>query len=45
MHAHREPNRREDVTVDLTVWIPATAGLGLLTMALLFAFLEACDKV
>lgn len=31
--------------MDLTLWIPATIALGLLTMALLFAFLEACDNV
>lgn len=31
--------------MDLTVWVPATVLLGLLTMGLLFAFLEACDKV
>jgi hypothetical protein len=31
--------------MDLAVWIPATAVLGLAAMALMFAFLEACDKV
>lgn len=31
--------------MNLTVWIPATFGLGLLTMGLMFAFLRACDKV
>jgi hypothetical protein len=31
--------------MDLTVWVPATVLLGLLTFGLLFAFLEACDKV
>lgn len=31
--------------MDLTVWIPATVALGLTTLALMFAFLEACDKV
>ncbi len=31
--------------MDLTVWIPATVLLGLLTLALMFAFLAACDKV
>lgn len=31
--------------MDLTFWVPATVGLGLLTLALMFAFLEACDKV
>ncbi|QJX00617.1 hypothetical protein FTUN_8249 [Frigoriglobus tundricola] len=31
--------------MDLTVWIPATVGLGLLTMALMFIFLKVCEKV
>ena len=31
--------------MDLTVWVPATVLLGLLAFGLLFAFLEACDKV
>jgi hypothetical protein len=31
--------------VDLAVWIPVTVALGLATLALMFAFLEACDKV
>jgi hypothetical protein len=31
--------------MDLTVWIPATVLLGFLTLALMFAFLAACDKV
>jgi hypothetical protein len=31
--------------MDLTIWVPVTVLLGLLTMALMFAFLEACDKV
>jgi hypothetical protein len=33
------------IAVDLIVWIPATVLLGLLTLGLMFAFLEACDKV
>jgi len=37
--------RLRERTVDLTVWIPATAALGLAALALMFAFLEACDKV
>jgi len=35
----------EDKAVDLTVWIPLTAGLGLLAMALILAFAEACDRI
>jgi len=35
----------EDIAVDLIVWIPLTAGLGLLTMALILAFVEACDRI
>ena len=31
--------------MDLNVWVPATVALGLLTLALMFAFLEACDNV
>jgi hypothetical protein len=30
---------------DLTVWLPAMFLLGLATMALLFGFVFACDKV
>jgi hypothetical protein len=30
---------------NLTVWLPALLGLGLLTMALLLAFMKLCDKV
>ncbi len=31
--------------MDLTIWIPATVALGLLTMALMFVFLKVSDKV
>lgn len=31
--------------MNLWIWIPAMVGLGLVTMALMFAFLEGCDKV
>jgi hypothetical protein len=31
--------------VDLSLWIPLTVALGLLTMAALFAFVRACDRV
>ena len=41
----RQPNRPEDDAVDTTFWIPFTAGLGLLAMALILAFAEACDRI
>ena len=31
--------------MDLTIWIPAMTLLGLMSFALLFAFLAACEKV
>ena len=31
--------------MDLTIWIPALALLGLATFALLFAFVAGCEKV
>jgi hypothetical protein len=31
--------------VELTIWIPALILLGLVTFALLFAFVVACEKV
>ena len=31
--------------MDLTVWIPITFSLGVVTMLLCFAFLEACEKI
>jgi hypothetical protein len=31
--------------MDLTVWIPALFLLGLVTMALMFAFVVGCDRV
>lgn len=31
--------------MDLTIWIPLLAGLGLATLGLMFAFVVACDKV
>lgn len=31
--------------MDLTVWVPVTVVLGLAALALMFAVLEACDKV
>jgi hypothetical protein len=30
---------------DLTLWYPALILLGLLVIALLFAFIAACDKI
>ena len=31
--------------MDLSIWLPAMFLLGLLTVGLMFAFVEACDKV
>ena len=36
---------KEGLAMDLTVWIPVLFLLGLVTMALLFAFVVACDRV
>ena len=31
--------------MDLTIWLPAMFLLGLATLALMFAFVSACDKI
>lgn len=31
--------------MDLTVWIPAMVGLGVLALGLVYAFLYLCEKV
>lgn len=31
--------------MDLTIWLPAMFSLGLAALALMFAFIPACDKV
>ena len=31
--------------MDLTIWMPAMVILGLIAVALMFLFVEACDKV
>ncbi len=31
--------------MDLWIWLPAMAILGLVTLGLMFAFVVACDKV
>lgn len=31
--------------MDLSVWIPVTVSLGLLTLSLMFVFVIGCDKV
>ena len=31
--------------MDLAIWLPALFALGLFTMALMFAFVKACEKV
>jgi hypothetical protein len=33
------------IAVELTIWIPAMIGLGLLALVLMFLFVIACDKV
>jgi hypothetical protein len=36
---------KASLIMDLSIWIPAMVILGLVTMGLMFAFLEACEKV
>ena len=43
--ANGEPNRWEDAAVDLSLWIPLTLGLGLMTLLLMYAFAEACARI
>jgi hypothetical protein len=31
--------------LELTIWLPALLALGLVAMALLFAFVAACDRI
>jgi len=31
--------------MDLVIWVPVTVALGLVALALMFAFVAACDKV
>jgi hypothetical protein len=31
--------------MDLTVWIPVTFGLGVVSMLVCYAFLKACEKI
>jgi hypothetical protein len=31
--------------MDLSIWLPAMAGLGLVTLGLLAAFVRFCDRV
>jgi hypothetical protein len=35
----------EGKAMDLTIWLPAMLLLGLVTVGLMFLFVEACDKV
>lgn len=37
--------RPETATMDLTIWLPSLFILGLVVMALMFAFLAGCDRV
>jgi hypothetical protein len=41
----RRTTIREEITMNLWIWLPALLGLGLGTMGLIFAFLSGCDKV
>jgi hypothetical protein len=41
---HVSPTARTKF-MDLSLWIPITAALGLATMGLLFLFIAACEKV
>ena len=36
---------REELMMNLTIWLPALFALGLAAMALMFAFVHGCDKV
>jgi hypothetical protein len=36
---------KEVPKMDLWIWLPAMAVLGLVTLGLIFAFVVACDKV
>lgn len=31
--------------MDLSLWIPLTLGLGLTALALMYLFVEACDRI
>lgn len=31
--------------MNLVVWLPAMFGLGLVSMALFYAFIDACEKI
>jgi hypothetical protein len=42
---HRTLTKNGAPYMDLAIWIPAMVILGLVTMGLMFAFLEACEKV
>jgi hypothetical protein len=35
----------KEPVVDLTLWIPLTAGMGLTALALMYLFVEACDRI
>jgi hypothetical protein len=43
IHAHATPMK--DVAMDLAFWIPTTLALGVIALALMFFFIEACDWV
>ena len=37
--------RQEDASMNLVVWLPAMFLLGLVSMTLFYAFIDACDKI
>jgi hypothetical protein len=37
--------RLKEATMDMQIWLPALFVTGLLTMAVLFAFIAGCDRV
>jgi hypothetical protein len=41
----RSTPTKSERSMDLAIWIPAMVVLGLVTMALMFAFVVGCDKV
>ncbi len=42
---NESPSEIRRCNVDLTIWVPAMLLLGLAAIALMFAFITACDKV
>ena len=40
-----QTKRTKELSVDLSLWIPLTLGLGLGSLGLMYLFVEACDRV